>query len=301
MSLPAFNNKWTEKRDILKNLKFDTSESILPSSSSHMILLARIVQQVIIRQCIFYASYVERICRLKKRPFTVSLIGCGQIGRALLVELVRKGVPRDSIFVSTRQPDLIRVPGIRCGTDSTQVAKRGCVVFLLCRYPQAMLIARSVSGRIRANSLFVSILAGVPSSKVQQLFGTSTEQTIRTHVYPARIKQITAHMSLNDDAEVETERQSTKMISKLSITKIAASELFATRDLTGVIDLQRAMVALSSKLGIKEATKVVFDTLFGKQDGETAEDGTVDNGDVNFSWLRSSDAFTKFLAVARGF
>jgi len=256
----------------------------LEKESKRLFALAPRVHDIVIKQCIIYASIVKQMCLVKKSNFVVSLIGCGQIGQGLLKLLLKSGIcDTKQILVSSRQTAEIesRFPGIHAVRDNEAVAKRGRIVFFLFRYPHAPIVAKDLRGTIRKNAVVVSALAGVPVAKICQMFGTSAEQTIRTYVSPALVEQRIEHRLLEgrhkDPAHMEEAEN-----------EGAVAQLFGTKGEAGVRDLRRVATSVAQKLGIAEAERIVWSILFGEDFVERTIDTEVDP-------IQTSDAYRSFL------
>lgn len=116
MSLPTENP--FPNRNIMANLRFEKSwKDIVIPEMRDMYEITKRAQRAIVQQLAIVALNVRKMYEMKKRPFHVSLIGCGQIGQLLLLKLLAEGVRSENIFVSTRQPELLSKfdkKGVRC-------------------------------------------------------------------------------------------------------------------------------------------------------------------------------------------
>jgi len=287
MALPTQHD--LDRRGILKNLDFPSVRgSSLDSRSQHVLNLAPFLHRVIVAQMCAYVECVRRIYEKKKRAFTVSLIGCGQIGKKFLRALLRmRRIDPDHIIVSTRQPELLETFPIRVCRDNAYAAKRGCVVCILCTYPQLRLVAASVRGQVRANAILVSAVASAPVAKIRQLFDTSSAQTIRTHVSSLIVSQRLAHDSIA--------RSDIKRDDPHRVQSIATSQIFrsAGDGVSGILSLHRAITNLASKFGMPDPDNVAFETLFG--DGSTV--GTKSKLNDSIPWWGSSEAPLEFMSA----
>ena len=253
MSLPTENPY--PNRNVLSNLRFEKSwkDIVVPEMREKYRATIK-VQRAIAEQLLLVALTARNMYEKKKRPFHVSLIGCGQIGQILLTRLLEEGVRSDDIFVSTRQHELLSKfdkRGVRCTNDNEMVCKRASVVFILCGAHHVNSISTQLRGLIRQNAVLVSSLADFTREKIRTLFSTAKEQTIRTRI---DIYRISSPSSLISDTT------STTTITQY--TELACRELCSDKAM-GLVEIYDAMVNLGRKLGIPEAAKVARGALFG--------------------------------------
>ena len=240
MSLPTENP--FPNRNILANLRFERSwkDIVIPEMRDAYEVTKR-AQRAIVHQLVIVAMNVRKMYEIKKRPFHVALIGCGQIGQLLILKLLEEGIRSENIFVSTRQPELLskfEPMGVRCTNDNEMVCKRASVVFMLCGQHHIKLISAELRGLVRQNAVLVSSLADVTREKLRAVFSTVPEQTLRSRIDVVRMPK------------------------KGSDLEVACSEL-CTNKATGLREIYGAMVSLGKKLGIPEVEKIARTFLFG--------------------------------------
>ena len=180
--LPSKNPE--PRRPILKNLKFSSFDTVNPDILDQF-RLSKHATQVIVKQCVFYCSCVADACFKTKKRFSVGFIGCGRIGRLILGQLLENGVQPKNVLVSTRRPEILQKyqhRGVRCVSDNAVVAKKSRIIFLCTLPSQVKLVSTEVRGSMRRTTILVSIVAALSALKLQQLFGTAAEQTLRTAV-----------------------------------------------------------------------------------------------------------------------
>eukprot|EP01048_Picozoa_sp_COSAG05_P011845 COSAG05_NODE_1145_length_5733_cov_3.986865_3_plen_525_part_00 len=105
----------------------------------------------------------------------VGIIGGGRVGLALLRALLHCGTfSPDRIRLSTRRPEELldyQAQGVECVYDNVHVAQRSEVIFLCCLPAHLPKVAKDLkeAGKSRAQLLMVSVLAGIPAEKIQNM------------------------------------------------------------------------------------------------------------------------------------
>lgn len=278
MSLPTENPY--PNRNILTNLRFEKGwEKIMRDSETKETYEKRKrVSNLIAEQLLLVASCVERMCLLKKRPFHVSFIGCGQVGQILLSRLLEEGVKADDICVSSRQPELLsKFRGVRRVKDNAMAIKRGSVVFILCAPHHINHVSSQLRGLIRQNSVLVSSLSDFSREKLCAALDTTKEQTIRSRVDIHRISQ---------DVKRKTSEK------KKSYIELACSELCAEKA-RGIEEICSAIANLGRKLGIPNAKTEARISLLGN---EIPSDVDVESDEMFRKYIHSDgflDSLTK--------
>lgn len=263
MALPVENPY--PQRDIFSNLRYSSTWDRF--CQPHLVRLfqnTKHAHQVLVAQCVLYADCAARVCRVKKKSFTVSLIGCGQVGKKLLRALLDWGTKPENIFVATRQPELLNAfssQGVRCGSDSEFALKRGRIVFLLCSFPALSRVGKckrdSSENLVRANSILVSTLASTTCEKIRQVFRSSEPQTLRVaaHEVVTAVKRGRG-ISKERNSEKTSDSSTNNFICK------TAADLLLCRD-----DLRKLHITLTNfalKLGMQESSHIAaIRAIFG--------------------------------------
>ena len=120
---------------------------------------------------------------------TVGVIGCGQVGRAVVNGIVERGsIDPSNVVVSTRQPaQLAEVTARRgkwykvsVGCNNAACAEHADVL-VVCVPPSALQnVAKEIAASIRATTLVIVVATGFFTMKLQQMFGTCA--VCRVHV-----------------------------------------------------------------------------------------------------------------------
>ena len=146
----------------------------------------------------------------------IGIIGCGQVGTMILTKLLEiiphfQGL---SIFVSTRQPDLLREFkqefGIEVVFDNEKVARKWDLIFIWCLPFQADVVLREIRPIISERNylaskdkslnkpVLVSTMAAVGLSKLR-LLTTDDTVSFRTYVDVSKVKvEISRNYSLKN-------------------------------------------------------------------------------------------------------
>jgi len=108
---------------------------------------------------------------------TITVIGAGNIGCALLGGLLRDGDIEPSRIWATRRTSAAleqiaeRFPGIRTGTDNIAAVKAATIVILTIKPRNAGDVLTEIAGSIRDDALVISTLAGVTTESISASLG----------------------------------------------------------------------------------------------------------------------------------
>ena len=106
----------------------------------------------------------------------LAILGCGNMGRALLQGIVRAELlPADAITVTSRSAErraaLTGDFGVHA-TDDNRGATEAADYVMLCIKPQGTVeLAEQLGGAMNDSKLLVSILAGLTTSRLEEMFG----------------------------------------------------------------------------------------------------------------------------------
>jgi hypothetical protein len=116
--------------------------------------------------------------------FSLGLVGAGQIGRLVLESALTCGAFRASqVKVSTRGPEQLsnyEKLGVSCAYDNAAVAQSSDVLVIAVRPNQLQQVAKEVRGFIRATTLVVSLVSGLPAQQVAALLRLAPAQVVMT-------------------------------------------------------------------------------------------------------------------------
>mmetsp|Transcript_114159 Transcript_114159/g.198441 ORF Transcript_114159/g.198441 Transcript_114159/m.198441 type:complete len:352 (-) Transcript_114159:944-1999(-) len=102
----------------------------------------------------------------------IGIIGCGNVGTALLEDLVGCGLFHKTCFhVSTRQPNQCQpyFPGIHFCFDNPFVAKSVDLLFLCCPPAHISSVTKDIKGVVPKHAIIFCVCAGVPAHRLQQM------------------------------------------------------------------------------------------------------------------------------------
>lgn len=106
----------------------------------------------------------------------IAFIGAGNMAKAIIAGLVRSGYPADHILVSsptqTRRLPMEQELGIRTTSDNLRAVQESDVVVLAVK-PQLMAeVFEPLQGVDVSNKLIISIAAGMPVARINEIFAT---------------------------------------------------------------------------------------------------------------------------------
>lgn len=107
----------------------------------------------------------------------ITVIGAGNIGRALIGGLLgAHELDPSHIHATRRNPMSLDVlheqfPGIHTGTDNVQAVRGADVVVLAIKPQNASEVIREIRDEVQANTLIISVLAGVTTEGLRIRFG----------------------------------------------------------------------------------------------------------------------------------
>lgn len=108
---------------------------------------------------------------------TISVIGAGNIGKALIGGLLRKEyLPPDSIRATRRRPggiDALRetFPGILAGSDNNWAVSGASLVIIAVKPQNAAGVIHEIRDSVAPGTLIVSVLAGLTTEAIRAGFG----------------------------------------------------------------------------------------------------------------------------------
>jgi len=109
--------------------------------------------------------------------FTIGFIGVGQIGQCALDAVLKSAhVPCRNVWISTRRPEMLasyEKLGCNVCFDNALVASKADCLFIGVQPNNLTQISSTLRGKIRQETLVVSLVAGVTGERVSQLLGTS--------------------------------------------------------------------------------------------------------------------------------
>jgi pyrroline-5-carboxylate reductase len=110
------------------------------------------------------------------RNLGIGIIGGGNMAEAMIRGLIQGGIAADKIEVAEpvagRRDFLAERYAVRVSSDNSTVAA-GCSLMLLAIKPQLVeSVMKGVSSAVKADTLIISIMAGVPCMAIESLFST---------------------------------------------------------------------------------------------------------------------------------
>ena len=113
---------------------------------------------------------------MKKLNKTIGLIGCGNMGSAILMGLLRNQISRGSqIFVydsiRSKMKSLSRICRANTAQSNRDLVRQAQVILLAVKPQDIEPVAREVQAYLRSSQTVISILAGTPIQKIRRIFG----------------------------------------------------------------------------------------------------------------------------------
>lgn len=174
------------------------------------------------------------------KKFSIGFIGCGRIGKAIVRYLLDSGkIDPKCICIGARRPDMYREfvhQGVVCTEDLSVVVKTR-IIFVCCLPSHALDVSAPVRGLLRKTSLLVSIMAGISTTKIQQMFGTQPQQNLTTAVHIDAISK-----------QASTWAGDAKMAGAKNASSLIACKLLADRP-DVLVTLARALGYILKRLG----------------------------------------------------
>jgi pyrroline-5-carboxylate reductase len=107
----------------------------------------------------------------------IAVIGAGNIGRALIGGLIKGHEFEPSQLWATRRNELALeelqrdFPGIRTSTDNAEAVQEATIVVLAVKPQTYREVIEEIAGSVRADTLVMSVLAGITTDSLQQSLG----------------------------------------------------------------------------------------------------------------------------------
>ena len=108
---------------------------------------------------------------------TVAILGCGNIGRALLGGMLRGDeFEPGQVRVTRRSPAALdalaeQFPGLQTGTDNVAAVDGASVVILAVKPYQAVGVLETIRGHVAADAVVLSVLAGTTTGTIADTLG----------------------------------------------------------------------------------------------------------------------------------
>lgn len=159
--------------EMLKNLDF-SGEIFLPEEVRTQYTLRKSIKQIIVSQCLFYCGCLMNTRLAQDPTFRIGFLGCGDMGEAILSQLLESGYKPSQIIVSTRHPEkLIQYisQGVDCRYDNAEVVRSAKFIFLCCAAGHINEVSSDCRPVLKkATCGICSIIDNVTKAKVCQLF-----------------------------------------------------------------------------------------------------------------------------------
>lgn len=138
----------------------------------------------------------------------IGIIGCGNMGRAILSGLLAKKIVQPSqVFVFDRYPEKLRdfKKGFRvCTASSNKELVESCGTVVLAFKPQDLeSVAEEIKGSFRSGQIVLSILAGTPIAKLKRNFGAKPVFVRAMPNLPAQIGEGITTVASSDQRAIE--------------------------------------------------------------------------------------------------
>lgn len=113
---------------------------------------------------------------MQPRNFNLAVIGAGNMGQALLGGVLRSGITsKERIVVSdiepTRLDKVVQSFGVRSAPSNAKAVEEAQVILLAVKPQNLQTVAEQIGDELVGEQLLISILAGVPVSRLRALLG----------------------------------------------------------------------------------------------------------------------------------
>lgn len=202
-------------------------------------------------------------------------IGGGNMAEALLQGMLQSGEVDAASTVVTdvredRLTELARTFGVSTTTDNSS-AVEGASIIWLCVKPQQMQTVLAPLKQCATNALFVSIAAGIPTSRIEEWLGGQTRVVRVMPNTPALVQFGAAGISAGSHAtpdDIQQVERAMRCVGKTVV--LPESDLHAVTALSGsgpayVFYLIEAMLSAGQELGLdpEQARSLAVQTIIG--------------------------------------
>ena len=207
----------------------------------------------------------------------IGIIGCGNMGEALLVGLLNKNIfDSKNIIISEKQQEKLdslkkKYPQIILTQDNKFLTKNSSIIILAVKPQDMESLLKEISLLLTASHLLISIAAGIKTSSIAKTIGKKIP-TIRVMPnLPALIGESICAYCVSDTASEENEKIIEGILGSLGkVTKLGEDKMDAVTALSGsgpayVFYMLEAMIEAGTKLGIteKQAKDLSVQTIIG--------------------------------------
>ncbi|WP_428088086.1 pyrroline-5-carboxylate reductase [Candidatus Thioglobus sp.] len=200
-----------------------------------------------------------------KNTTTIGFIGAGNMAYAIISGLINTGISTQQIKISDTSESLLSSRkaefGLDTFTDNAQLALQ-CEVIVLAVKPQALsTVCRQLQGAISANTLIISIAAGVRSGDINRWLGDKNAIVRVMPNTPALLNQGISGLFANEFANEAQQQMATDILSSVGECLWVAEEglLDAVTALSGsgpayFFLMIESMTKAGAALGLDEKT-----------------------------------------------
>lgn len=205
----------------------------------------------------------------------LAILGCGNLGRALLAGLVESGaLPREHVSVTTRRPEraaeLERVYGVSAGTDNLACVAEADIVLLAVKPQKLPKLLKELAPQA-AGKLWVSVAAGVRIGTLEDGLGEDARVIRSMPNTPAVIKESATALSLGTHATEADHALATTIFSAVGrVVTVEETQLDAVTGLSGsgpayVFLMIEAFADAGVKVGLSRdvAMELAVQTILG--------------------------------------
>ena len=207
-------------------------------------------------------------------PLTIAIVGVGKLGEALLSGLLRSGRPAAQLVAAERHPDraaqISALYGVEVAAPVEAVAQADVV--LLAVKPQDMRVAlRELAGSLRADTLVVSMAAGVTTAVVESELPADTHVVRVMTNTPVFVDEAMSAVSGGTHATEEHLQLVVELLTPVGrVVRVPESQLDAVTALSGsgpayFFYLVEAMIDAGILLGLPRAlaAELIVQTAVG--------------------------------------
>jgi pyrroline-5-carboxylate reductase len=205
----------------------------------------------------------------------IGILGTGRLGEALLSGLLRSGSAQPSqIRASVRRPshaaELSERHGITIEVDSAAVADWADIVIIAVKPQTLDVLLSQIQGHIRPGEPVISVVAGVPTARVEQVLGEVPVVRVMTNV-PVLVDEAMSAISPGHHAAEEHLVLAEDLLRQVGrVVRLGEQDLDAVTALSGsgpayFFLLAEAMIDAGILLGLSRdvSTELIVQTMVG--------------------------------------
>lgn len=162
---------------------------------------------------------------------SISVIGAGNIGGALIGGLLRKGeLEPDGIWATRRNLSALellaeRFPGIRTGTDNIAAVREASIVVVAVKPQNAGAVLAEIADAIDPDTLVISTLAGIMTETISGVLGANVPVVRSMPNTPALVDEGATALAAGKNASIEHLELARRIFGAVGTVEIVPEEL----------------------------------------------------------------------------